>query len=87
MYAKVLIDHVVVCNEKDKGVEQCGFRENFGCSDKVFVARKLFENMKQKIEVAFLAFMDLEKVYDKVDTDALRRVMKFYGEWEKIGQA
>ena len=46
MYARDLIDQVVVYTEKDLGEELCGFREDIGFSDRVFVAWKLFEKMK-----------------------------------------
>ena len=42
-----------------------------GCIDQIFVVRQLCEKFPAKGREMFYAFMDLERVYDRVDRRAL----------------
>ena len=53
------------------GKEQCGFKSGRGCVKLLFVVRQLCENFLAKGKDLLWAFMNLEKVYDRVDRDAL----------------
>ena len=53
------------------GEEQCGFRRGRGCVDQFFVVRQLCGKFLAKGKDLFWAFMNLEKVYDRVN----RRLM------------
>ena len=51
--------------------EQSGFREGRGCADQIFTVRCLSEKYLEKHKDVYVAFMDLEKAYDRVDREAL----------------
>ena len=55
--------------------EQGGFRFGRGCLDQIFVLQQLVEKYKEKIKELYVAFMDLEKSYDKVCREELCRVL------------
>ena len=65
------------------GEDQCGR----GCVDQLFVVRQLCEKFLAKGKDLFLAFMDLEKAYDKVDRDALWQMLRLYGVCGKLLKA
>ena len=66
-------------SEGQIGEEQSGFRRGRSCADQIFVLRQLCEKMKEKEKRVWIAFMDLEKAYDRVDRDALWQVLRIYG--------
>ena len=61
------------------GEEQCGFRSGRGCVDQVFVMKQMSEKLVDKNESLYVACMDFEKTYDRVDRDAMWRVFGMYG--------
>ena len=61
------------------GEEQCGFRQGRGCTDQIFAVRQVCEKYMGKKKDVYMAFMDLEKAYDRVDREALWQVMRIYG--------
>ena len=71
LYGRILIERVVENSEGQVGEEQSGFRKGRSCADQIFVLRQLCEKMKEKEKRVWVAFMDLEKAYDRVDRDAL----------------
>ena len=79
LYGRILIERVVENSEGQVGEEQSGFRKGRSCADQIFVLRQLCEKMKEKGKRVWVAFMDLEKAYDRVDRDALWQVMRIYG--------
>ena len=79
LYGRILIDRVVEQSEGQIGEEQSGFRKGRSCSDQIFVLRQLCEKMKEKGKKVWIAFMDLEKAYDRVDREALWQVLRIYG--------
>ena len=79
VYGKILIRRVIENSEGQVGEEQSGFRKGRGCTDQVFVLRQVCEKMKEKGKQAWIAFMDLEKAYDRIDRHAMWQVMRIYG--------
>ena len=79
VYGRILIERVRVLTEGMIGEEQCGFRSGRGCVDQVFVMKQMSENFCGKNKSLFVAYMDLEKAYDKIDRDAMWRVLSMYG--------
>ena len=55
--------------------EQRGFRSGRGCIDQIFVLKQLVEKYREKRKELHVAFMDLEKAYDKVCREELWRVL------------
>mgnify|MGYP000675205646 CR=1 FL=1 len=83
----VLIGRIVNRTDSVLGEEQCDFRSGRGCVDQLFVVRHLGEKFFAKGKNLFLAFMDLEKAYDRVDRDALWQVLRLYGVGDKLLKA
>ena len=79
VYGKVLVKRIregtddVICEE------QAGFRKGRGCVDQISAVRQLCEKFLAKGKEVFLAFMDLEKAYDRIDREGLWDVLKVYG--------
>ena len=79
LYGRVLIKRIRESTDGAIGEEQCGFRSGRGCADQIFAVRQVCEKYLAKGKDVFWAFMDLEKAYDRVDRDALWRVLRLYG--------
>lgn len=83
--AKVLLwrlnKHIVdeVCPET-----QCGFREERGTADMIFLARQLQEKCREQRRDLCLAFIDLSKAFDTVNREMLWCVMRKFGCPEKF---
>ena len=58
--------------------EHNGFREGRGCADQIFTIRCLSEKYLEKHKDVYVAFMDLEKAYDRVDREALLQLLGVY---------
>ena len=84
VYGRILIERVIENSEGQIGEEQSGFRKGRSCADQIFVLRQLCEKMKQKKRRVCIAFMDLEKAYDRVDREAMWQVMRIYGIGGKV---
>ena len=79
VYGRILIERVRVMTEGMLGEEQCGFRRGRGCVDQVFTLKQLSEKYVGKGKDLYVAYMDLEKAYDRIDRDAMWRVLRMYG--------
>ena len=79
VYGRVLIDKVREITGGMVGEEQCGFRTGRGCVDQVFSLKQLSEKYVAKGKSVYVAYMDLEKAYDRVDRDAMWKVLRMYG--------
>ena len=55
--------------------EQGGFRSGRGYLDQTFVLKQLAEKYREKMQELHIAFMDLEKGYDKVCRESLWGLM------------
>ena len=79
LYGRVVIERVKNITDGLVGEEQGGFRKGRGCVDQVFAVKGLCEKYREKGRESCLGFMDLEKAYDRIDREALWRVMRKYG--------
>ena len=79
VYGRILIEKVRSLTERLIGEEQCGFRSGRGCVDQVFVMKQMSEKFVDKNKSLYVAYMDLEKAYDRVDREAMWRVLSMYG--------
>ena len=68
---KLLIDRISSSVDRVKGEDQCGFSEGRGCVDQIFAVRQLCDKYLGVNKEVYMAFMDLEKAYDKIDRNAL----------------
>ena len=87
VYGRVLINRVRKGTETAIGEEQGGFRKGRGCVDQIFVLRQMCEKFLAKGKEVYVAFMDLEKAYDRVDRRALWQVASLYGVGGKLLRA
>ena len=58
---------------------QSSFRRGTVCIDQIFIVRQICEKYSEKSKDVYLAFLDLEKAYDRVDRDAMWNVLRLYG--------
>ena len=64
-FGKVLNSKLRDCTEGRVLEEQGGFRAKSSCVDQVFTLRQVMEKTIEKRRELFVAFIDLEKAYDK----------------------
>jgi len=79
VYSRIVIERVMEITEGRISDEQGGFRKGKGCVDQIFNVKLLAEKYLVKGKKLYVAFMDLEKAYDRVDWDSLWDVLKIYG--------
>ena len=63
---------------------QGGFRRGRHTEDNLFILERLIEMVKGRKEEIFVAFLDMEKAYDRVNRKKLFEVMRCYGVHEKL---
>ena len=63
---------------------QAGFRRGRGCRDHRFTLQLLLENAREWHHPVYLAFVDLEKAFDRVDRDALVALVERHGVGEDL---
>ncbi|EYC04267.1 hypothetical protein Y032_0089g2316 [Ancylostoma ceylanicum] len=68
----------------------CGFVANCGTTDAIHAARLLIEKHREKQKPLHLAFLDLEKAFDRVPHEAIWYALRWHGvpeeliEWVRI---
>ncbi len=70
-------------NERVFGEEQNGFRYDRRAEDNIYVVNELIERMKRDGKKVYLAFLDIEKAYDRVDRELLCQILGKIGMSEK----
>jgi hypothetical protein len=75
---QVVEDHGVM------GEEQNGFRRDRRGEDNLFVVNEIIERMKKEGKKVYLAFLDIEKAYDRVDRLRLFDILRKVGFSRKI---
>ena len=78
VYGRILINRIRDKTENVIMEVQSGFRRGRGCTDQIFV-RQISKKYLEKDKDVYFAFLGLEKVYDRVDSDAMWNVLRFYG--------
>ena len=79
VYGRVLINRIRDRTENAIAEVQGGFRRGRGCTDQTFIVRQIGEKYIAKGKEVYFAFLDLEKAYDRVDREAMWRVLRIYG--------
>lgn len=59
--------------------EQCDFNDGQGCEDQLLILKMLAEKFSEKKKDVLACFLGLEKVWDKIQTEILWRVLEIYG--------
>ena len=75
IYAGVLVDRVHKVIEGLIDDVQGGFRAGRGCVDQMFTLKQMGEKAREKNCRVYVSFMDLEKAYDRVNSEALCQVL------------
>ena len=63
---------------------ECWVKFKAGSEDNLFMLERLIEMVKGRKEEIFVAFLDMEKAYDRVNRKKLVEVMRCYGVHEKL---
>ena len=79
VFGRVLINRIKDKTESMIAEIQGGFRRGRGCTDQTFVVRQICEKYVKKDKDVYFAFLDLEKAYDRVDREAMWKVLELYG--------
>ena len=79
VFGRVLINRIKDKTESVIAEIQGGFRRGRGCTDQTFVVRQICEKYVKKGKDVYFAFLDLEKAYDRVDREAMWKVLELYG--------
>ncbi len=79
IYGRILNEEMMKITDKSVGAEQGGFRKGRGCVDQIFAVKIVVEQYLEKDRKLFAAFMDLEKMYDRVDRKGLWDTLRVYG--------
>ena len=78
IYAAILVNRVRrVTGDLNDG-EQGVFRAGRGCIDQIFTLKQIGERAREKKRRVYVGFIDLEKVYDGVNREALWEVLRMY---------
>lgn len=67
VYSRVLANRLQAVSEEALVESQAGFRPMRSTMDQTFVLRQLFEKRREYNQDTYLAFIDLEKAFDRVD--------------------
>ena len=76
VYGRILINRIRDKTENVIAEVQGGFRRGRGCTDQIFIVRQICEKYLGKGKDVYFAFLDLEKAYDRVDRDAMWRLLQ-----------
>ena len=76
IYAGILVDRVHRVTWGLIDDEQVGFREGRGCVDQIFTLKHIREKAREKKRREYVGFIDLEKTYDRVNTEGLWQVLR-----------
>ena len=88
VYGRILINRVSELTDSKMGEEQGGFRTGRGCVDQVFGLKQICEKYLEKRDKdVYVAFLDLEKAYDKVDRCVLWQVLEQYEVYRRLVDA
>ena len=79
VYGRILINRIRDKTERAIAEVQGGFRRGRGCTDQTFIVRQICEKYVAKGKDVYFAFLDLEKAYDRVDREAMWKVLGIYG--------
>ena len=79
IFARILLDRLLVLAEDVLPESQCGFRPSRGTIDMIFCARQLQEKSQEQQQPAMFIFWDLKKAFDKVPRPAMWAVLRRFG--------
>ena len=66
------------------GDVQCGFRKDRRTEDNLYMMERMIEMARSRKEEMYIAFIDMEKAYDRVDRRKLFEIIRMYGIDERL---
>ena len=78
IYAGILVDRVHRVIGGFINDKQGGIRSGIGCVDQNFILKQIDEKAREKKCRVYVGFIDREKAYDRVNSEALWQVMGMY---------
>lgn len=84
MFAKIIESRLRPVIELQLSEEQMGFRKNRSCTDAIFTLKQLIETHIEYNKELYIAFIDQEKAFDRVDRNLLWQIMAQYGVSEHL---
>ena len=78
IYARILVDRVCKMRGDLIDDEQGSFRPGRGCVDQIFTLKQMGEKEREKQSRVYVSFIDMEKVYDRVNREVLWQVLRMY---------
>ena len=89
LYSSVLNNRIIDVAEENEcfAEEQNGFRKHRSCIDHLFTLTSIIRNRKNHRLPTFVAFVDLEKAFDRVDRKLLFYKLRMLGFGGKLYQA
>ncbi|MFA0954709.1 RNA-directed DNA polymerase, partial [Klebsiella pneumoniae] len=79
VYGRLVIARVQEKTQQKISDVQGGFMPGRGCTDQIFTVQQIIEKCVAVRKKVYMAFVDLEKAYDRVDRECLWRVLEEYG--------
>ncbi|XP_045101450.1 uncharacterized protein LOC123498409 [Portunus trituberculatus] len=79
IFARILLDRLLILAEDVLPESQCGFRPSRRTIDMIFCARQLQEKSLEQRQPIMFVFWDLKKAFDKVPRPAMWAVLARYG--------
>ena len=79
IFARILLNRLLVIAEEILPESQCGFRPSRGTIDMIFCARQLQEKCQEQQQPLMFIFWDLKKAFDKVPRPAMWAVLARFG--------
>jgi hypothetical protein len=71
---------------KDFRPKQSGFHPWRSCSDHIFTLRQILEQRNEWIMLLYINFIDLEKAFDSIQQEYVRKILRHYGVPVKLVQ-
>ena len=84
IYLRILVNRVCRATGGLIDGEQGGFRAGMGCVDQIFTLKQIGEKTLEKKCRGYVGFIDLEKVYDWVNREALWQMLRMYDVGDKL---
>ena len=78
IYVGILVYRVHRVNGSLIDDEQGCFRAGMGCVDQIFILKQIGEKPQERKRKVYMGFIDLEKLYNRVNRVALWQVLRMY---------
>ena len=75
VFTKVILNRIARQLDEQQPIEQAGFRKNFSTIDHIHVVNQLIERCREFHYPLVLTFVDYEKAFDSVETNAVLQVV------------